>query len=358
MGVNPLLGIFLHWLGGFASASFYIPYRRVRGWSWETYWLVGGTFSWILAPLIFALLLVPGLLSLLASIPAKTLGWTYFFGVLWGIGGLTFGLTMRYLGIALGMAVALGFCAAFGTLMPPLFAGELSAVAGSVSGRMILLGVGVCLAGIAVSGLAGMSKERELPDAAKKASVKEFNFGKGMLVAVFSGIMSSCFAYGLAAGKPIAERAAASLSAAGGSDLWQNLPVLIVVLLGGFTTNLIWCAFLNWKNRSAGEYVNAADPRQFGLNYLFSALAGVTWYLQFFFYSMGQVRMGSYDFSSWTLHMASIIIFSTLWGIVLKEWKGTSARTHWLIAGGLVLLIGSTLIVGYGNFLNGATGSH
>ncbi len=363
---GPLVGVFYHWLGGLASASFYIPYHGIRKWSWETYWLAGGFFSWIIAPTALALLLVPGLWDLIGSVSGKTLFWAYFFGAMWGIGGLTFGLTMRYLGIALGMAVALGFCAAFGTLVPPLFAGELGKITGTSSGLTILAGVVACLAGIGVSGLAGISKERELSPEQKAATVKEFNFGKGMLVATFSGVMSSCFAYGLAAGKPLGDLTKTSLLAHGRSDLWQNLPVLVVVLWGGFTTNFVWCVLLNLKNRTCHEYLNLrppatsshAGPAPLLRNYFFSAVAGITWYLQFFFYSMGQTKMGRYEFSSWTLHMASIIIFSTLWGIVLHEWKGTSKRTHVLIGIGLAVLIGSTVVVGYGNYLGASTTSH
>jgi len=397
---NPLIGVVYHWLGGLASASFYIPYRGVKKWSWETYWLVGGFFSWIIAPITLAYFLVPDLWATIGSAPGRALFWAYFFGAMWGVGGLTFGLTMRYLGIALGMAVALGFCAAFGTLVPPIFAGEFGKIMGTGSGQTILFGVLACLAGIGVSGMAGMSKERELSPEQKAATVKEFNFGKGMLVATFSGVMSSCFAYGLAAGKPLAGLAKSSLLAHGGSDLWQNLPVLVIVLMGGFTTNFIWCVILNLKNRSSHEYLNlrpsavgevsaaegvmlssaAEEPsvqdsnaaahggaseaaRSAGTapllrNYLLSAAAGVTWYLQFFFYSMGQTKMGKYEFSSWTLHMASIIIFSTLWGIVLHEWKGTSNRTHLLIGIGLAVLIGSTVIVGYGNYLGTSAAGH
>ena len=397
---NPLIGVFYHWLGGLASASFYIPYRGVKKWSWETYWLVGGFFSWIIAPLTLASLLVPEVWASIAATPGTTLFWAYFFGAMWGIGGLTFGLTMRYLGIALGMAVALGFCAAFGTLVPPIFAGQFGKILTTGSGQMILLGVLACLAGIGVSGMAGMSKEKELSPEQKAATVKEFNFKKGMLVATFSGVMSSCFAYGLAAGKPLADLSRAALLREGGSDLWQNLPVLVIVLWGGFTTNFLWCVILNIKNRSSHEYLNmrpsavgevsalegvmlspAAEepsvldasasshggpvgpsshkgPAPLLLNYFFSALAGITWYLQFFFYSMGQTKMGTYEFSSWTLHMASIIIFSTLWGIVLHEWKGTSKRTHLLIGIGLAVLIGSTVIVGYGNYLGAMPTGH
>ncbi|BCU78601.1 L-rhamnose/proton symporter RhaT [Luteolibacter sp. LG18] len=399
--MNPLIGVFYHWLGGLASASFYIPYRGVKKWSWETYWLVGGFFSWIIAPMGFAYALVPDLWSVIASAEGKTLGLAYFFGMLWGIGGLTFGLTMRYLGIALGMAVALGFCAAFGTLVPPIFEGKFGALLANTSGQTILFGVLACLAGIGVSGMAGMSKENELSPEQKAATVKEFNFGKGMMVATLSGIMSSCFAFGLAAGKPLGEITKAALLKSGGSDLWQNLPVLVVVLWGGFTTNFVWCVILNVRNRSSHEYLNLrrsavaevsaaegmmlssaaeekgvqdpyaspatsaeeetrhdAGPAPLLRNYVLSAIAGVTWYLQFFFYSMGETKMGEYGFSSWTLHMASIIIFSTLWGIALKEWKGTSKRTHVLIGIGLAVLIGSTVIVGYGTHLAATPAAH
>ncbi len=396
--MNLALGVLLHWLGGLASASFYIPYRGVKRWSWETYWIVGGVFSWLIAPTVLASLLVPDLFGHIAAAPRSSLLWSYVFGILWGIGGLTFGLTMRYLGIALGMAVALGFCAAFGTLMPPLFEGTFGELLTTPSGLIVLAGVLTCLLGIGISGAAGMSKESEMSQEEKAAAIKEFDFKKGMLVAVFAGVMSSCFAYGLAAGKPLGEITKAALQASGGSDLWQNLPVLVIVLLGGFTTNFFWCLVLNIRNRSSHEYLNlrpahiaelsAAEgimpsnapeivanreaashgastgpsryegPAPLLRNYLLCAVAGVTWYLQFFFYSMGETKMGAYTFSSWTLHMASIIIFSTIWGLFLHEWRGSSRRTMTLVLLGLLVLVVSTVIVGYGNALGGESGGH
>lgn len=380
MVANPLLGLIFHWIGGLASASFYIPYHGVKKWAWETYWLVGGFFSWIMAPWVLALFMTHDLLAVLSEVSSTTLFWTYFFGLLWGVGGLTFGLTMRYLGISLGMAVALGFCAAFGTLVPPLFKGEfVSKVLGTHSGLVILFGVGICLAGIAVSGLAGMAKEREMSEEQKKAVIKEFNFKKGILVATFSGIMSACFSYGLAAGEPIKLLTLKH----GTAPLWQGLPVLVVVLLGGFSTNFIWCVFLNWRNQTGGQYfgsglkehssgpiletaveapgeemvrqiaLSSTEPTRdpLALNYLFCALAGITWYFQFFFYTMGESQMGQYKFSSWTLHMASIIIFSTLWGLALSEWKGANRRAMTLLALSLAVLVASTVMIGYGNYL-------
>jgi L-rhamnose-H+ transport protein len=386
--MNPALGVFFHWLGGLASASFYVPYRGVKNWAWETYWLVGGFFSWIIAPWILALTMTHDLMRVLHEAPASSLFWAYVFGVLWGLGGLTFGLTMRYLGMSLGMAVALGYTAAFGTLVPPIFRGVFaSEVLGTRSGLIILGGVAVCLLGIGFAGAAGVSKEREMSTEQKRASIKEFDLKKGLLVATFSGVMSACFAYGLAAGDPIK----AITIQHGTPGLWQGLPVLVVVLAGGFTTNFVWCLILNIRNRTGYQYfvseirgpvpvrdeehlleaVTDAPAEEMAAavavaqhtsvkapmfaNYLFSALAGTTWYMQFFFYSMGETQMGRYKFSSWTLHMASIIIFSTLWGIALNEWKGAGDRTRLLVAFSLLVLVSSTVIVGYGNYVGGST---
>ena len=391
MTSDPMAGLVYHWIGGLAAASFYIPYKLIRRWAWETYWLVGGLFAWVVAPTLLAALLVPGLLDVLRHAPTRSLGMAFFWGMVWGVGGVTYGLTMRYLGIALGVAIALGLCTACGTLLPPLFDGSLGQVAANTSGKVILLGIGVCLVGIVINGLAGVSKEKELDQADKQGAIAEFHFWKGLFVAICCGVMSAAFAYGLAAGKPIAEVARASLQARGASELWQNLPVLIVVTAGGFATNFFWCLYLNLKNRTGHEYmavrtrdsaeidetvavapydaastpagttgVTAAVPSTnvpLLANYFFAAVGGVVWYLQFFFYSMGETRMGhDYAFSSWTLHMASIIIFGTLWGFALKEWRGTSVRTRALVAVGLFALVGSTVVIGYGNYLRSKPG--
>ena len=348
---NPALGVFFHWLGGLASGSFYVPYRGVKRWSWETYWLVGGVFSWLLAPWLLASILTKDLLTVLSATPGANLSWCFLFGLLWGVGGLTFGLTMRYLGLSLGMAIVMGLCAAFGTLMPPIFNGTFaSQVAGTHSGRVILLGIVVCLLGISLAGYAGVMKERTIPARLQAASIKEFNLRRGFAVATLSGIMSACFAYGLASGEPIR-----TLTVRHGTPaLWQGLPVLVIVLLGGFTTNFLWTVFLHVRNRSGREYLastrgSASVPLL--RNYLLCAVAGVTWYMQFFFYTMGETQMGVYHFSSWTIHMASIVIFSTLWGLGLHEWQGAGRRAMALLAIGLIMLIASTVIIGYGNYL-------
>ena len=345
MQANPFLGIVLHALGGFAAGSFYIPFKKVRRWAWESYWLVGGFFSWIIAPWMVATLVCPDLPSVLLTAPAQSLLWSYLFGVLWGIGGLTFGLSMRYLGMSLGYALALGFCAAFGTVLRQEFIAQFSVIITTLSGWLTLGGVLVCLAGIAVCGLAGVAKERELPADQKTQVISEFNFAKGVWVAIFAGIMSACMSFAIGAGKPIAALAVQY----GTPDLWQNTPVFVVILAGGFTTNFIWCAALNWRNRTVGDYVGANGASLFS-NYLFSALAGTTWYLQFMFYGMGTTKMGRYDFSSWTIHMAFIIVFSNLWALFFGEWQGASRRTHRIILAGILVLTASTLVIGLGNY--------
>lgn len=387
--MNPLLGVFFHWLGGLASGSFYVPFRGVKRWSWETAWLVAGVFSWIIAPWFFALLNTKDVLAVLGETPGDTWFYTYLFGALWGLGGLTFGLTMRYLGMSLGMAVALGYCTVFGTLIPPIFKGEfVSKLVVPAHGRWVLGGLVVCVLGIVVTALAGRAKEGEMSAEQKRETVREFDFKKGILVATFSGIMSACFAFGLSAGGKISEISKAH----GTAEIWTGLPVLIVVLAGGFTTNFIWCVILNIRNKTGYEYLAAeqrhpahgkdrtvpenptdapavemAEQARLGgngsgrriprlTNYLFAALAGTTWYFQFFFYSMGETQMGDYKFSSWTLHMASIIIFSSIWGLALREWKGASAKSKGLLFAGLAILVLSTVVIGYGNMIAPAAG--
>ncbi len=380
MQPNPLLGVVFHWLGGLSSGTFYVPFKGVRKWSWETFWLAGGLFSWLICPWIGALVLTHDLFAVLKEIPAKTFWMTYLMGALWGLGGLTFGLTMRYLGMSLGMAVALGYCAAFGTLLPPIVKGEfadklLNHSGTSAGGPLVLFGVFVCLLGIALGGIAGVRKERDMGNDGKSSAITEFSLWKGLAIATFSGVMSSCFSYGFQFGEPITKITAAH----GTGPLWVGLPVILVILLGGLTTNFIWCALLNVKNRTGYQYLAShvreehahhggqgssehaptsagaatAAPTDLKIpvlgNWFFCALAGTFWYFQFFFYQMGESQMGNYKFSSWTLHMASIIIFSTLWGIFFKEWRGAKALTKSLVVVMLLFLVGSTCIIGWGN---------
>ncbi len=346
MNPSPFLGVFLHSVGGFAAGSFYIPFRKVRQWAWESYWLIQGVLAWMIMPWAIAWLTTPHLLTVLSSSPPSSVWLAFLFGALWGIGGLTFGLSMRYLGMSLGYAMALGFCAVFGTIIPPIFEGRFMQMIATNSGRTVMLGVIVCLVGIAVCGLAGIHKERELSDAEKRSIIQEFDLTKGFLVATFAGVMSACMAFGLAVGAPIAHMALKT----GADGVYQNNSVFVPIMAGGFLTNLIWCAILNIKNRSAGDYITGSGG-QLASNYFFAGLAGVIWYGQFFFYGMGTTKLGRYNFSSWSIHMAFIIVFSNLWGLFFHEWKGVKPVTKRLVWAGIGVLIFSTIVIGFGNFL-------
>jgi len=328
------------------SASFYVPLRRVRGWAWESYWLAQGVIAWVVAPIVAAWLMVPDLLEVFANSPAKNIWWTYIFGVLWGIGAVTFGLSMRYLGLSLGYAVSLGFCTTFGTLIPPIFRGEFPELVSTLSGLVILAGIGVCLGGISLCGWAGIRKETELTEEERKAGIKEYALGKGFLVAIVAGVMSACFAYGIAAGEPIAEQALKS----GSPVLFQNSPIFVFICLGGFTTNLFYCLHLNRRNRTLKDYISGSR-RELVTNYGWITLAGLLWYSQFFFYGMGETQMGRFGFTSFSLHMAFIIVFGNLWGILCREWTGASRKTWALVWAGIVVLIASTIVISYGNHL-------
>lgn len=352
-----LLGVIFHFIGGFASGSFYIPYKKVKGWSWESYWIVGGLFSWLVVPPLAAWLTIPGFASIISDTSNNILAVTYFFGLLWGIGGLTYGLGVRYLGVALGSSIILGLCSVFGALVPSVYynfypkAGKdsFSDMVNSNWGRIVLLGVLVCIIGIAICGKAGIMKEKDLSSGRTVEENKEYKFGLGLFVSIVSGVLSACFAFGIDAGKDMANNANElwkSVHPNQGQFLFQNNVTYVVILWGGLTTNFIWCMILNARNKSFGDYTNAATPLL--KNYCFAALAGVTWFLQFFFYGMGESKLGN-GASSWILHMAFIILVANFWGIAVKEWKGVTRKTFSTVIAGIATIIFSVLIVGYGN---------
>ena len=342
---NPVVGLLLYVLGGLAGAVFYLPFKKVKGWAWESYWLVYAVVGLLAFPWVLAFVVSPRVLGILSATETRTLALCYLFGAMWGFGGLTWGLMIRYLGVGLGLAVGSGLCASAGTLIPPAFLGELGGLFRSASGQATLAGVLIALAGIVMVGMAGMSKERELPEEEKKKAVAEFDFRKGMTVAVFSGVMSAGMAFGLRSGGGI-EQAAVAM---GTSAIWKGIPVLVVVLLGGLTVNAIWCLYLNAKNGTAGDYARAGAP--LAANYQFAGLAGLVWCLQFVFFKIADAKIGELAFAGWTVLMSSQIVFSTLLGIGLGEWRGVSRRTRALLASSLAMLVLSLLVIGYGNKL-------
>jgi L-rhamnose-H+ transport protein len=401
-----ILGVIFHFIGGFASGSFYMPYKKVRGWSWESYWIVGGLFSWLIVPPLAAWLTIPNFSQIIAETPGSTLFYTFLFGLLWGIGGLTYGLGVRYLGVALGSSIILGLCMVFGSLIPSIYyqffpqegKDTIGIIAGNKWGLFVLAGLVVCVLGIIFCGRAGTMKEKEMNDSspsdghggtvrklapepvAEEAAVAgvgyrheaydeikasgpgepvqrtknnavEYKFALGLTVAIISGVLSACFNFGLEAGKSMADVANkiwVDANPGQGEFLYRNNVIYVVLLWGGLTTNFVWCMILNARNKTFGDYGNKKTPLL--RNYLFSALAGTTWFLQFFFYGMGESRLGN-GASSWILHMSFIILVANMWGLISKEWAGASKKTKTMLFVGVATIIGAVLIVGYGNYI-------
>ena len=344
--MTSLFGVFIIAIGSACAASFYVPIKRVKSWSWETYWIVQGAASWILAPWVFALFTVPSLGSVLSRAPINAMLNTIFFGALWGVGGLTFGLSMRFLGIAMGQSVALGFCAVIGTLGAPLLAG--SSLFASHEGIMTLIGVSACIVGIAIVGYAGALRSKNMPEEERRKAIAEFALKKGILIAVLAGVMSGCFSLGLTgiagvidAGNSIREAA----RAAGTDPLFASNPVYIFVMFGGFLTNFAYCIYLNAHNRTFGDYT-AIPFSILRWNLLFCLVGGTLWYLQFFFFGMGQSKLPPAMLAfGWSILMALNILFSNLWGIMLKEWKDVGSKTLTVLTIGLIVLILSTFVI-------------
>lgn len=339
--MNPFAGILLIALGSIGAASFYVPFKKVKSWAWESYWLSQGVAAWLIAPILFAFIFVPRgeLFPIINEAPSSAKLMAMFFGALWGFGGLTFGLSIRYLGVALGQSIALGLCAAFGTLIPPVIAGQ--SLFSSTAGILTITGVSITVAGIAIIGYAGSLKSREMTDEEKKAAVKEFAMKKGIFIAVFAGVMSACFNFGFESGKPIENVALAH----GTNPLFQKNPSLIFILLGGFITNLVYCGYLNIKNKTYRDYYSV--PGSVLLNNLFfTFLAGLLWFLQFHFFGMGSSKLPSgMAVFGWSILMALNIAISNIWGIFLKEWKGARRKTIIVLITGILVLILSTFVV-------------
>ncbi len=327
-----VLGLLIIAVGSFGQSSSYVPIKKVKQWSWESFWLTQGVFAWLVWPLLGALLAIPDGGSLMGLLKAGGAWQAIGCGVLWGVGGLTFGLSMRYLGVALGQSIALGTCSAFGTLIPALIAGD-NLFRGE--GLILLLGVCITLAGITVIGYAGSLRAKNMTEEEKRAAIKDFALTKGLLVALLAGVMSACFALGINAGTPIKEAALA----AGVNPLFAGLPVILMVTLGGFVTNASYCLFQNARNKTFGDY---CKKEVLVGNLLFCALAGVLWYSQFFGLEMGKSFLVNSPILlafSWSILMSLNVVFSNVWGIVLKEWKGCNRRTFAVLAVGLVILI-------------------
>jgi len=357
--MGAILGVIFHFIGGFASGSFYMPYKKVKGWSWESFWIVGGLFSWLIVPPLAAYLTIPGFMDIISGASSQILGTTFLMGLLWGIGGLTYGLGVRYLGVSLGSSIILGLCSFFGALVPSVYyyfypkAGKdtIADLFGTSWGQLVMLGLLLCIVGIVICGKAGSMKDKDLGGKDVDASGSEYKIKLGLIVAVISGILSACFSFGIEAGASMGEVANNVWKTANpgqGEFLFKNNVIFVVILWGGLTTNFVWCMILNARNKSFGDYTNKKTPLL--KNYLLCALAGTTWFLQFFFYGMGESKMGN-GASSWILHMSFIILVANMWGIISKEWNGVTKKTRTTIIVGILTIILSVVVVGYGNSL-------
>lgn len=338
--MNIIFGLLIIAVGSMGQSSSYVPINKIKDWSWENFWLMQGVFAWLVFPLLGAFMAssLPDLIDIYRSNASAT--WQSIgYGVLWGVGGLTFGLSMRYLGIALGQSVALGTCAAFGTLIPAMLTGtDLF----SPKGIILLLAVAVTLVGIALVGYAGSLRSKNMTEEERRKAIKDFALKKGLLIALFAGVMSACFSLGLSAGIPIKEAAIA----AGAKELFAQNPVTLLVTIGGFVTNLVYCLFMNHKNKTGGEIKRSSKAVLIN-NMLFCALAGLLWYSQFFGLGMGQsfFEPGSVMMAfSWSILMSLNVIFSNGWGIILKEWKGAGQKAVLFLIIGMAILICSLII--------------
>ena len=338
--MNTIIGLIIIAIGSMGQSSSYVPINKVKNWSWENFWLVQGVFAWLIFPVLGAFLAnsLPELVQVYSANSGAALQ-SIGYGALWGIGGLTFGLSMRYLGIALGQSVALGTCAGFGTLIPAVLAGDNLF---SPKGLVLLLAVVVTLVGIALVGYAGSLRSKNMSEEERRKAIKDFALKKGLLIALFAGVMSACFSLGLSAGIPIKEAAIA----AGAKEIFAQNPVTLLVTIGGFFTNLVYCLYMNSKNKTSGE-IRKTSKSVLVNNLLFCALAGLLWYSQFFGLGMGQsfFEPGSVMMAfSWSILMSLNVVFSNVWGIILKEWKGAGNKSVTFLVVGMAVLIFSLII--------------
>lgn len=355
--MNILIGLSMLILGGVSAGSCYTPFRKIHGWAWESLWTVQGLVAWLLLPLLLALLTTPHLWEVLGAVPGSTLFYTYLFGFLWGIGGLAWGIAVRYVGISLGFTIATGFLSSLGTLVPIVAAGQLREMLSTTPGKITMISILVSLLGIVICGSAGVRRDRE-KQAGQPATANGQRFKQGILIAFLAGVLAACFAFGINTGAPIREKAIAL----GASPVWATSPVFFIELLGGITVNLAYCLWMHLRNRSFGDYTRPSVAtgagrtrlstinHQLSANYTFSALAGALWYLQFIFYGMASFYMGRYSFTNWSIHMSFMVVASNLWGFYYKEWSGVSPQTFRRNIIGIVLLVVAGIIMGVASY--------
>lgn len=337
MTIELFLGIGLIAVGAFSSGSFSIPFGKTRGWAWENYWLIYSLFAYVLVPAIACGVFCPGFMDVLSGVPAGTLAWIFLLGIVYGICNLTFGLSLRYLGLSLGFSLSLGLMMILGTIIPPAIDGRLAVMLQQSGGTMLIAGLLIAAVGIGLSGYAGYRKDK---GAGPEAS-SELNFGKGLILVFFVGITGASQALGIEQGSGISS----SLVASGIDPLFQTLPVFLLMFGGSFVATALWCLFLAGKNNNLKAFARTKEIAV-SKNYLYCGLAGFLWFVNFIFYGMGKSRMGEFSFTAWGILMSLTIVFATLWGLYRGEWKATDLKTKGWMYAGLVVLIVASFIIG------------
>lgn len=347
-------GVLYHAVGASGAALCYTPQKKVRGWSWQTYWLAQAFICWLVLPLVVAYLTIPQLSEVLREAPASAMQRSFFLGMAYGIGGTAFGIAIRYVGFSLTYAIAVGISCVLGTLLPPLVHGTLSEVLESKGSAFLISGVVMGAIGIGLCGIAGRNKEKDIEDQENKLSFdntksnkSEFSLAKGLPLCLLAGVLSALYGFSLDQGKPIAD-----IAAQYGAGNYKGNVIYIFSNTGAFVTTLLYCLYLHSKEKTFGQYASSGTSG-LPMNYLMSILTGLLWYGQFFFYGLGHVRMGKYEFSSWAIHMIMLVLLSSFVGLILKEWKSTSSKTKKLLILALFVLIIAILLLTYGNWLGG-----
>jgi L-rhamnose-H+ transport protein len=343
---NPFLGVFMHAVGAFFASTCYTPQKQVRRWSWQTYWITQAAFCWFLLPIIGAMLTIPDLAAVLRDAPRSAMWSSFLLGAAYGIGGTAFGISIRYIGFSLTYSIAVGLSSVLGTLIPPLIKGTLGTTLSKPGASWVIAGIAIGTAGIALAGIAGRMKERDLT---AQASTGEFSIVKGLLLSLLAGVLSAVYGFALEAGEPIADVATAH-----GAGVFRGNVVYIFSNTGAFLTTSIYCLFLHLRHRTLGELIElpaGEEKASLPVNWAMAIATGLLWYGQFFFYNLGHVRMGEYKFTSWAIHMIMLVLFSNVVGIALREWRACRRLTHRTVAAAIVVLIGAVLSLTYGNHI-------
>jgi L-rhamnose-H+ transport protein len=336
-------GVLYHAVGASSAALCYTPEKKVKGWAWQTYWLAQASVCWFILPIVVAFITIPHLSTVLQEAPASAMIKSFLLGMAYGVGGTAFGIAIRYVGFSLTYAIAVGISCVLGTLLPPLVHGTLGDVLRSNGSAYLISGVAMGALGIAMCGLAGRNKEKDLEKI--QNSKTQFSLAKGLPLCLLAGVLSALYGFSLDQGQPIAD-----IAAQHGAGNFQGNVVYIFSNTGAFLTTLIYCLYLHRKEKTFQQY-KSAGTSSLGINYLMALLTGILWYGQFFFYGLGHVRMGNYKFTSWAIHMIMLVLLSSVAGLAMREWKQCSSKTMRILAVALFILIAAVLLLTYGNYL-------